>query len=106
METRVFITCVQAGDAGALVKLPGIGRKTAERLIIELRDRLELSLEASSATASATAAMASSPVEDAVSALVGLGYKPQEASQMVRALQTADLSSEEIIRGALQAAVR
>lgn len=106
METRVFIACVQAGDAGALVKLPGIGRKTAERLIIELRDRLELSLEASSAMASATAAMASSPVEDAVSALVGLGYKPQEASQMVRALQTADLSSEEIIRGALQAAVR
>jgi Holliday junction DNA helicase RuvA len=50
--------------------------------------------------------MASSPVEDAVSALVGLGYKPQEASQMVRTLQTADLSSEEIIRAALQAAVR
>ena len=105
METRVFISCVQAGDAGALVKLPGIGKKTAERLIIELRDRLELSPQATTATASATAAMATSPVEDAVSALVGLGYKPQEASQMVRALETANLSSEEIIRSALQSVV-
>ena len=106
METRMFISCVQAGDAGALVKLPGIGKKTAERLIIELRDRLELSPEATTATAPATAAMVSSPVEDAVSALVGLGYKPQQASQMVRVLKTADLSSEEIIRSALQAVVR
>ena len=106
METRVFISCVQAGDAGALVKLPGIGKKTAERLIIELRDRLELSPEATTATASVTAALATSPVEDAVSALVGLGYKPQEASQMVRALETANLSSEEIIRSALQSVVQ
>jgi len=106
MEARVFIGCVQAGDAGALVKLPGIGKKTAERLIIELRDRLELSSEVTTATVPAIAAMASSPVEDAVSALVGLGYKPQEASQMVRVLKTADLSSEEIIRSALQAVVR
>ena len=105
METRVFISCVQAGDAGALVKLPGIGKKTAERLIIELRDRLELPAEA--ATAAATApAPAASPVEDAVSALVGLGYKPQDASRMVRSLETANLSSEEIIRSALQAVVQ
>jgi Holliday junction DNA helicase RuvA len=105
METRAFITCVQAGDASALVKLPGIGNKTAERLIIELRDRLELPAEA--ATAAATApAPAASPVEDAVSALVGLGYKPQDASRMVRSLETANLSSEEIIRSALQAVVQ
>ena len=105
METRVFITCVQAGDAGALVKLPGIGKKTAERLIIELRDRLELSAEA--VTSAATAAViAASPVEDAVSALVGLGYKPQDASRMVRSLETANLSSEEIIRSALQTVVQ
>jgi Holliday junction DNA helicase RuvA len=105
METRAFITCVQAGDASALVKLPGIGKKTAERLIIELRDRLELPAEA--ATAAATApAPAASPVEDAVSALVGLGYKPQDASRMVRSLETANLSSEEIIRSALQAVVQ
>ena len=105
METRVFITCVQAGDAGALVKLPGIGKKTAERLIIELRDRLELAADAVAAAATAPA-IAASPVEDAVSALVGLGYKPQDASRMVRSLETANLSSEEIIRGALQAVVQ
>ena len=106
METRVFITCVQAGDASALVKLPGIGKKTAERLIIELRDRLELPAEAVTAAATAPAIAAASPVEDAVSALVGLGYKPQDASRMVRSLETANLSSEEIIRGALQAVVQ
>jgi Holliday junction DNA helicase RuvA len=105
METRVFITCVQAGDTGALVKLPGIGKKTAERLIIELRDRLEMSAEAVTSAATA-AALTASPVEDAVSALVGLGYKPQDASRMVRSLETANLSSEEIIRSALQTVVQ
>jgi len=105
METRVFISCVQAGDAGALVKLPGIGKKTAERLIIELRDRLELPADAVTSAATA-AALTASPVEDAVSALVGLGYKPQDASRMVRSLETANLSSEEIIRSALQTVVQ
>lgn len=105
METQLFISCVQVGDAGALVKLPGIGKKTAERLIIELRDRLELSAEVSTVAAT-TAAIPASPVEDAVSALVGLGYKPQDASRMVRSLETANLSSEEIIRGALQSVVQ
>ena len=105
MQPAVFIGCIQAGDASALVKLPGIGKKTAERLIIELRDRLELPAEAASVTP-ATAMPAATPVEDAVSALVGLGYKPQEASRMVRTLETANLSSEEIIRSALQAVVQ
>lgn len=105
METQLFISCVQAGDAAALVKLPGIGKKTAERLIIELRDRLALSAETLTIAAT-TAAIPASPVEDAVSALVGLGYKPQDASRMVRSLETANLSSEEIIRGALQSVVQ
>jgi Holliday junction DNA helicase RuvA len=105
METRVFITCVQAGDTSALVKLPGIGKKTAERLIIELRDRLELPAAAATSAAAAPV-IAASPVEDAVSALVGLGYKPQDASRMVRSLETANLSSEEIIRSALQTVVQ
>ena len=105
METQVFISCVQAGDTDALVKLPGIGKKTAERLIIELRDRLALPADAVTVAAT-TAAIPASPVEDAVSALVGLGYKPQDASRMVRGLETANLSSEEIIRGALQTVVQ
>ncbi len=85
------------------MRLPGIGKKTAERLIIELRDRLESGQGwMSAATGDSSAAAAASPVEDAVSALVGLGYKPQEASRMVRAIDAAELSSEDIIRRALQ----
>ena len=107
MDAATFTACVLAGDAAALVRLPGIGKKTAERLIIELRDRLE------SGTATAAAgsvpgqvAVSASPVEEAVSALVGLGYKPQEASRMVRSIENVDLSSEDIIRQALQATVQ
>ncbi len=101
MNAQTFIACVQAGDADALVKLPGIGKKTAERLIIELRDRLDGVVPAGS-TPNKAATVAASPVEDAVTALVGLGYKPQEASKMVRLIDTADMSSEDIIRSALQ----
>ncbi len=101
MNAQTFIACVQAGDADALVKLPGIGKKTAERLIIELRDRLDGVVPAGS-TPNRAATVAASPVEDAVTALVGLGYKPQEASKMVRLIDTADMSSEDIIRSALQ----
>jgi len=107
METVRFISCVQEGDTAALVRLPGIGKKTAERLIIELRDRLEAGPGGVSAAAGDSAAVAAaSPVEDAVSALVGLGYKPQEASRMVRAIDVQELPSEEIIRRALQRTVQ
>jgi Holliday junction DNA helicase RuvA len=107
MDAGQFIACVHAGDATALVRLPGIGKKTAERLIIELRDRLPASaVTAGGAAGDARPSRAASPVEDAVSALVGLGYKPQEASRMVRTLDVAGLSSEEIIRQALQGMVQ
>jgi Holliday junction DNA helicase RuvA len=107
METSRFIRCVQEGDTAALVRLPGIGKKTAERLIIELRDRLETGQGGASAAAGDLSAVtAATPVEDAVSALVGLGYKPQEASRMVRTIDVQELSSEEIIRRALQRTVQ
>jgi len=105
MEAGQFIACIQSGDATALVRLPGIGKKTAERLIIELRDRLPKAA-ATDELAAAQSSHTASPVEDAVSALVGLGYKPQEASRMVRAINAAELSSEEIIRQALQGRVQ
>jgi len=107
MEPAQFVQCVQHGDTDALVRLPGIGKKTAERLVIELRDRFSKD-EALSGAPSVDAAVAIpvSPVEDAVSALVGLGYKPQEASRMVRSINATDLSSEEIIRQALQSIVQ
>lgn len=106
MESHQFIACVQDGDASALVRLPGIGKKTAERLIIELRDRLPADVASPAVRGSAPAAVPASPVEDAVSALIGLGYKPQEASRMVRGIDVQSLSSEEIIRQALQSMVQ
>lgn len=106
-----FVQCVQNEDSATLVKLPGVGKKTAERLIIEMRDRIEEWTKSGSVSAPALArrsvSQAPSPVEDAVSALVALGYKPPEASRMVSAVDGAkDLASEEIIRLALQGAVR
>jgi len=107
MDTPRFISCIQEGDTAALVRLPGIGKKTAERLIIELRDRLASGQGGMSDVRGEFAAVApASAVEDAVSALVGLGYKPQEASRMVRGIDTEALSSEEIIRRALQRTVQ
>jgi Holliday junction DNA helicase RuvA len=106
MDSRQFIACVQGDDAAALVRLPGIGKKTAERLIIELRDRLPKTAAADGpVSGTLSPAAAATPVEEAVSALVGLGYKPQEASRMVRAVDAKALTPEEIIRQALQASI-
>ncbi len=106
MDAGRFAACVQAGDSQALVRLPGIGKKTAERLIIELRDRLSADSGAVTVHGGAPGTSLATPVEDAVSALVGLGYKPQEASRMVRTVNAKELSSEEIIRQALQSVVQ
>jgi Holliday junction DNA helicase RuvA len=108
-----FTRCVMDGDAKALTNLPGVGKKTAERLIVELRDRLAKQVEAalidtggSSAGASTGSRRVENPVSDAVSALISLGYKAQEASQMVRAIETDGLKTEAIIKAALQGMVR
>ena len=110
MNVDAFTRCVQQGDAAALVRLPGVGKKTAERLIVEMRDRigsLELGAAFTPVSGGVPLQPAASPVDDAVSALVALGYKPPEATRMVRGLDSVEgLSSEEIIRLALQAAVR
>lgn len=109
MSVELFSRCVRDGDATSLTRLPGVGKKTAERLIIEMRDRIgELGLH------SATVRLPdgqmvppdASPVDDAISALVALGYKLPEASRMVQGLDSKGLSSEAIIRLALQASVR
>ncbi len=100
-----FVACVQHQDTAALVRLPGVGKKTAERLIVEMRDRLSDWQGAGAVTSGSDAGAA--PVEEAVSALIALGYKPPEASRMVRAVDNAaDLPSEEIIRLALQSTVK
>ena len=105
MDASLFAACVQAGDAAALVKLPGIGKKTAERLIIEMRDRLDGVGTSAPVAADGQPVAAANPVEEAVSALIALGYRPPDASRMVRAVDTEGVSTEEIIRSALQASV-
>jgi Holliday junction DNA helicase RuvA len=101
MDVQEFRRCVHGGDAAALTRLPGIGRKTAERLIVEMRDRLEAPATLASGAA-ATAAAPDDPVAEAVSALIALGYKPADASRMVRGVGSDGLASEEIIRVALK----
>ena len=107
MNGGEFARCVRENDTATLVRLPGIGKKTAERLIVEMRDRLDgpdtVVVLDNRSRDSGLQAGEHTPVADAVGALVALGYKPPEASRMVRAVDAADLSSEEIIRAALKA---
>ena len=98
-----FAHCVQNQDVSALTRVPGIGRKIAERLLIEMRDRLNGAEAASGATA---VPMGSSPEAEAFGALVALGYKPAEASRLLKSAEGGTQSTEELIRRALQNAAR
>lgn len=104
-----FHRCIHNNDTQALVRLPGVGKKTAERLIVEMRDRLP-ELEGAAVLTESGAAMpvqpAAQPTQEAVSALCALGYKPQDASRMVRAIPAEGKSCEDIIRLALQGAAK
>ena len=108
MPAGEFAVCVQAGDTASLVKLPGVGKKTAERLVVEMRDKLSDWGSAPGVASGGAGARAdvANPVEEAVSALIALGYKAPDASRMVRATDTQGLTTEEIIRAALQASVK
>lgn len=103
-----FYRCVNDNDVKGLVRLPGVGQKTAERLIIEMRGRLpELSNHASlSDRSDLSANIASNPKQEAVTALCALGYKPQDASRMVQAITVEDKSCEDIIRLALRGTIK
>jgi Holliday junction DNA helicase RuvA len=104
-----FARCVQESDTASLVRLPGVGKKTAERLIVEMRDRLDDWQPAPVLPAgeeTPAAAPAADAVKDAISALVSLGYKPPEASRLISKLDTEGLESEAIIRAALKQAVQ
>lgn len=110
MDAQTFGRCIQQGDTASLVRLPGIGRKTAERLIVEMRDRMDTLMTGAVTDPNHAAVVSQDPVmdplEDAIQALVALGYKPQEASRMVRKLDTTDVSREEIIRLALKTSLK
>ena len=101
MRVEEFHQCVMNGDVTALTRIPGIGKKTAERLLVEMRDRLESADDGVSAVTNPTSQSRSDPTSDAVSALIALGYKPNEASRVVRGLGDPDADSETLIRMAL-----
>ncbi|WP_069470884.1 Holliday junction branch migration protein RuvA [Candidatus Marithrix sp. Canyon 246] len=103
MELPTFAQCINQNDTKRLIKIPGVGKKMAERLVVEMRDRL-LSVKTTSTTIPVTKDIAT-PVEDAISALIALGYKPADARRWVQAVAEDGLTSEVLIRRALQSAL-
>lgn len=103
LTAEEFYTCVTSEDVNQLTRIPGIGRKTAQRLIIEMKDKLEggqihFTPEDASVVTSSTASAA----QDAISALIALGYKSLEATRAVRAIKDDSMNSEDLIRQALR----
>lgn len=102
-----FWAAVRAGETGRLVKLPGIGKKTAERIVIELRDKAgaggpgDIGMLTSSGVT-----IAASPLAEARAALESLGYKPVEAQKLTDAVHQDGMSTDQLIREALKRAVR
>jgi Holliday junction DNA helicase RuvA len=112
MSAQQFIQCVSHDDVSGLVKLPGVGKKTAERLLVEMRDRLkklmagqesgQSSINAVPLPAENAFVTVSDAKEEALSALIALGYKAPQASKVINSVYKADISSENLIREALR----
>lgn len=96
-----LMQCMADDDDALLCKVPGIGKKTAQRLMVELKDRLQKSFSDIEVAASPAGLSANSQRQDAIQALESLGYKNAEATRVIRALPD-DLSSEELIRQGLR----
>lgn len=101
MEADAFAACIRQGDIATLTRIPGVGKKTAERLVIEMRDRVG---DAPLGQAGNNAP--SSPEKDAITALVALGYKPAEAERAVNRVKTDNAAAEDLIRLALKGMVK
>ncbi|MEJ2423033.1 MAG: Holliday junction branch migration protein RuvA [Candidatus Thiodiazotropha sp.] len=109
MSAEEFTRCVETDDVTTLVRLPGIGRKTAERLIIEMRDRLTKLGDTPGVVLTPVSGVSAPPPSassDALAALVALGYKSQEAQRMIKAVEVEGMESEALIRAALQGTVK
>ncbi len=102
-----FGTIVKLQDAAALTRIPGVGRKTAERLLVEMRDRIDALAEGVAGSPAANGVPGANAAEgEAWTALVALGYKPAEVTQMLKPFAGSGGSTEDLIRRALQGAVR
>jgi Holliday junction DNA helicase RuvA len=106
LTAEQFQRAIHENDTHALTRLPGVGKKTAERLIIEMRDRLPEFGGAALDVSINISPAANSPKQEAISALCALGYKPQDAAKMVQNIVSEDKRCEDIIRLALQGAAR
>lgn len=98
IEPDVLARCILSGDDTCLLRIPGIGKKTAQRLLIEAKDSIEAMKEYPASQNS----MISDATRDAVSALIALGYKPQQATKAIDKHKDKKLSSEELIKLALK----
>lgn len=98
LNAENLVACISAGNVEQLTRIPGIGKKTAERLIVDLRDRLGPSATGSQSLPAGT----TTPEQDAISALVALGYRNSEAQRAVQQSEYSDGSVEELIRDALK----
>jgi Holliday junction DNA helicase RuvA len=92
-----FRTAVAMEDVAGLTRIPGVGRKTAERLVVEMRDHFK-----NAPVAAGGVAVVQTPREEALHALQALGYKPPEAQRMLEKVATDGASTEDLIRAALQ----
>jgi len=109
MDTATLKRCILEEDTTSLSRLPGIGKKTADRLVIDMRDRLGPLPAAGPAGLDVGGGLPDLPADaaaEAVSALISLGLKPPEASRRVAAIDSADLACEDIVRLALKAMVK
>jgi Holliday junction DNA helicase RuvA len=107
IDNQQFALCVANGDVAMLTRLPGVGKKTAERLIIEMRDKVDVLIGDSSLAP--LAANAQSVVSEAVEALQALGYRPVDAEKMIKRAQQQDeaaTSASLLIKNALRASVK
>ena len=104
MEANEFVRAVRSNNINAMVKMPGIGKKTAERLLIEMRDRLK-DWDAEEGNTKESVSASASITSDAETALISLGYKPQQAAHAIAAVLKTNpeiQGSEELIRHSLK----
>jgi Holliday junction DNA helicase RuvA len=108
LSVPAFTQYVHANDVTALTKIPGVGKRTAERLILDVRDRLpvpETNVEMTDVAVPTLSSTQKDKEDEAINALLALGYKPAQASKMIMGLIDQQLSVEEMIRQALKASL-
>lgn len=107
VDVRELVRCIREDDVQQLTRLPGIGKKTAQRLVVDLKDRLnDLGLGVAQSRDAIGSVPRDNAAADALSALEALGYRPQEAKAALQKIVNQDQSSEALIRAALQVLVK